>query len=209
MTGPTGSGKSLLLAAILGEADLLDGQLSAPVPAPFDKVESSREQDQCMDSALAFVSQSPWLQNATVQDNILSGLPLDEKRYARVVFACALHEDFCDLPQKDQTEISGKGANLSGGQRWRVCLAQALYSRARTLLLDDIFSALDVRTRGHIYQHVLCGELLHGRTCILVTHHLDLCRPQARYVVRLENGTLKFGHPFGPSGALGRTAGAL
>ena len=55
--------------------------------------------------------------------------------------------------------------------------------------MDDIFSAVDVHTREHIAHHVLRGELLHGRTCILATHHLDLCLPAAQYWVRLEGGT--------------------
>ncbi|KAL4938914.1 P-loop containing nucleoside triphosphate hydrolase protein [Aspergillus oleicola] len=192
VTGSTGSGKSLLLAAILGEADVLGGQLSAPVAAPFDELTTCPDPGQWLiDSTVAFVSQSPWLQNTTIRESILFGLPLDEMRYATTIFACALHEDFATLPQKDQTEISGKGANLSGGQRWRICLARALYSRARTLLMDDIFSALDVHTREHVYRHVLCGRLLQRRTCILVTHHIDLCQPLAKYVVHLENGRVK------------------
>lgn len=192
VTGPTGSGKSLLLASILGETHVLDGTISAPASAPFEKIPYIPVSEPWLtDSAVAFVPQSPWLQNTTLKENILFGLPLDEQRYAEVVFACALKEDIANLPNKDLTEICSKGANLSGGQRWRTCLARALYSRARTLLMDDIFSALDVHTKDHIYQHVLCGELLHGRTCILVTHHLDLCLPRAKYLVRLRHGALE------------------
>ncbi|THC96598.1 hypothetical protein EYZ11_003938 [Aspergillus tanneri] len=192
ITGPTGSGKSLLLASILGETDILSGSISAPVPAPFEEISCfDASESWVTDSAIAFVSQSTWLQNATVRDNILLGLPLDRERYDKVVFASALEKDFELLPGKDRTEIRSKGANLSGGQRWRICLARALYSRAHTLLLDDIFSALDVHTREHIYQYAFHGELLRRRTCILVTHHLELCLPLAKYLVRLENGVMK------------------
>ncbi|KAH8433204.1 uncharacterized protein LDX57_010838 [Aspergillus melleus] len=192
VTGPTGSGKSLLLAAILGEADVLEGRIAAPRAVAFEELSQYPDPEQWLtDSALAFVSQTPWLQNTSVKDNILFGLPFDEARYASVIFACALHEDFASLPQGDKSEINSKGSNLSGGQKWRVSLARALYSRARTLLMDDIFSALDVHTREHVYRHALCGTLLHERTCILVTHHLDLCQPRAQYVVHLEKGGLK------------------
>ncbi|GAB1195950.1 hypothetical protein APSETT444_005215 [Aspergillus pseudonomiae] len=192
ITGPTGSGKSLLLAAILGEAEILNGSISAPVPVSFEQIAHVRAADPWVaNSAVAFVSQSMWLQTSTLRENILLGLPLDKERYAKVIFACALEKDLELLPQKDQTEISANGTNLSGGQRWRICLARALYSRARTLLLDDIFSALDVHTCEHICQYALGGELLQGRTCILVTHHLKLCLPRAKYLVQLENGGLK------------------
>lgn len=200
VTGPTGSGKSLLLASILGETDVLEGTVSAPTAAPFEEVAfPPTSQYWLMDSALAFVSQSPWLVNTTLKDNILLGLPLDPKRYAKVVFACALQEDLARLPDMDQTQVTSKGANLSGGQKWRICLARALYSRARTLVMDDIFSALDVHTREHIHQHVLGGELLRGRTCILATHHLELCMPRAKYLVRLEQGALKSATVLSPS----------
>ncbi|OGM47756.1 hypothetical protein ABOM_003274 [Aspergillus bombycis] len=151
ITGPTGSGKGLLLAAILGEADILNGSISAPVPVSFEQIAHVGPADPwVINSAVAFVSQSMWLQTSTLRENILLELPLDKERYAKVIFACALEKDLELLPQRDQTEISANGANLSGGQRWRVCLARALYSRARTLLLDDIFSALDVHTCEHI-----------------------------------------------------------
>lgn len=190
ISGPTGSGKSLLLASILGDADIREGSVRAPVSATFEDIVSYPFSGSwVIDPALAFVSQSAWLQNATIQENILLGLPLDEERYAQVIFACALEKDFAQLPQKDLTELIANGGTLSGGQRWRISLARAVYSRARTLLLDDIFSAVDVHTREHIAEHVLRGELLHGRTCILATHHLDLCLPAAKYWVRLEGGT--------------------
>ncbi|KAI9042920.1 uncharacterized protein KD926_004710 [Aspergillus affinis] len=192
VTGPTGSGKSLLLAAILGEVDVLEGRIMAPRADDFEELSQCPEVGHWLtDSALAFVSQTPWLQNTTVKDNILFGLPFDEARYRNVIFACALYEDFASLPQGDQTAINSKGSNLSGGQKWRVSLARALFSRARTLLMDDIFSALDVHTREHVYRHVLCGTLLHDRTCILVTHHLELCKPHAQYVVYLKKGALQ------------------
>lgn len=108
-----------------------------------------------------------------------------------MIFACALEKDLELLPQRDQTEILAKGANLSGGQRWRVGLARALYSRTRTLFLDGTFSAVDVPTCEHISRYVLGGELLRGRTSILVTYHLKLCLPRAKYLVQLENGGLK------------------
>ena len=141
---------------------------------------------------MAFVAQIPWLEDASIKDNILFGLPLDHDRYKEVLYACALVKDMEMLPDGELTEIGASGINLSGGQRWRVTVARALYSRAGILILDDIFSAVDAHVGRHILEHGLAGKLAHGRTRILVTHHIELVLPQARYVVHVgDNGHIK------------------
>ena len=58
--------------------------------------------------------QDPWIQNATVRDNILMGAAADKERYSAVVAACALEQDLATLPKGDATEIGEKGVTLSG-----------------------------------------------------------------------------------------------
>lgn len=171
--GETGSGKSLVLAAILGEVDLLSGRIEVP----------------SLKQSVGFVSQTPWLQNATVKDNILFGSALDETRYRKVLRACALETDLAALANGDETYIGLRGVKLSGGQRVRVSLGRALYSSARLLVLDDIFSSLDSHVSKDIFK-ALTGELSHGRTRILATHRVSLCLPQARLVVEIKNNTM-------------------
>ena len=77
---------------------------------------------------VAYTAQEPWIQNATLRDNILMGNEYDEERYASVLDACALQTDLELLPAGDMSEIGEKGINLSGGQRHRVALARACYS---------------------------------------------------------------------------------
>ena len=192
--GPTGSGKSLLLNAILGGTDVICGTVKAPASTSVDPLSAPFE-PWLIESSIAYVSQNPWMRRATVKENILFGLPLNSKRYAQVLYACALQHDLCLLPNADETEIESHGANLSGGQQWRISLARALYSRARVLIMDDIFSAVDVHTREHICRHALAGELMRGRTCALATHHVDLCLSHAKYLVCLEKGTVKLATP--------------
>ncbi|EZG08806.1 hypothetical protein H106_01999 [Trichophyton rubrum CBS 735.88] len=81
----------------------------------------------------------------------------------RVLFACALEKDFEMLPDDELTDIGASGINLSGGQKWRISFARALYSRARILIMDDIFSALDAHTGRHLHIHALTGELSEER----------------------------------------------
>ncbi|EKG15392.1 Putative ABC transporter protein [Macrophomina phaseolina MS6] len=179
--GKTGAGKSLLLQAILGEADVIEGTVRAPVPEPAEQ-----NGEWITPGAKAFVGQVPWLENASLRDNILFGQPFVQRRYNKVIKACALRPDLNVLPDGDATEIGAAGINLSGGQRWRVTLARALYSRASILVLDDIFSAVDAHVGRHIATNALQGELARGRTRILVTHHVGLAAPLAAYVVELD-----------------------
>ncbi|KAL8998124.1 MAG: hypothetical protein Q9169_002745 [Polycauliona sp. 2 TL-2023] len=190
ISGKTGSGKSLLLAAILGEADKLSGTIRRPqIPPsrPFDHKDLSKSH-WIVDSAMAYVAQVPWIENATIKDNILFGLPYSHDRYQRTLSVCALDKDVELLPDGDLTDIGANGINLSGGQRWRISFARALYSRAGILVLDDVLSSLDSQVGRQLLEEALGGDLGAGRTRILVTHHVDLCQSQTRYEVKLENG---------------------
>jgi ABC-type phosphate/phosphonate transport system ATPase subunit len=77
------------------------------------------------------------------------------------------------LPAGDASEIGEKGINLSGGQKHRVALARAVYSRADVYLLDDPLSAVDVHVGRHIFEDCICGELA-GKTRLLVTHQVQV-----------------------------------
>ncbi|RFU32967.1 hypothetical protein B7463_g3371, partial [Scytalidium lignicola] len=175
--GKTGSGKSLLLASVIGEVELLRGRIDAPSITEGYPV--------------AFVSQTPWLQNATVKDNILFGNVFDKERYEKVLAACALQVDLAALAKGDETLIGLRGVKLSGGQRARLAFGRALYSNAQLLVLDDIFSALDSHVSRDIF-NALTGELGKSRTRILVTHQVSLCLPKTKYIVHVRNNTISY-----------------
>ncbi|GLA29667.1 hypothetical protein AnigIFM63604_009087 [Aspergillus niger] len=178
ITGPSGSGKSLVLAAILGECEFLQGCVRRSPSL-----------------AVAYVAQEPCLKDGTIRDNILYGLPFQQERYRRVLFACSLDSDINSLVLKDDTQMDDQGSNLSGGQKWRISLARALYSDAEIIVLDDIFSSIDSHTAQHLYQYALTGSLAEGRTRILATYHLELCLPRAEYVVALDANGLQYAGP--------------
>ena len=193
ISGRTGSGKSLLLSSIIGEAEILDGRLFVPKPPPAAERYDSKatKQDWLISSSIAYVAQIPWIENASIQNNILFGLPFDKQRYDQVLDVCALQKDLEMLEDGDLTDIGANGINLSGGQKWRVSFARALYSRAGILILDDIFSAVDANVGRHLYEKALTGELGNGRTRILVTHHVALALPKTKYSVLLANGEVE------------------
>jgi ABC-type multidrug transport system fused ATPase/permease subunit len=186
--GKTGSGKSLILAGIIGEADLLAGKINSPnSPLTNDaRVCPATEENWIIPSSLAYVAQIPWIENATIKSNILYLLPFDPVRYASVLYASALEPDLAVLPDGDETEVGATGINLSGGQRQRLTFARALYSRASTLVLDDIFGAVDAHVGQHMVKYGLERELSTGRTIIVATHHVNLVLPLASYVVKVE-----------------------
>ncbi|KAF7118679.1 hypothetical protein CNMCM5793_008218 [Aspergillus hiratsukae] len=192
--GRTGAGKSLLLAAILDECKILDGFVKRPSVVSSKSVYKlpSPVQGWIIDSAMAYVAQTPWIEAATVRQNILFGTPFNGERYRKVLFACALIRDLQMLEDGDLTEVGPNGVNLSGGQKARISLARALYSRAGIIILDDIFSSVDVHTAQHLYEHALTGELATRRTRILVTHHVRLCLPRVDYLAYLDKGNLVF-----------------
>ena len=116
-------------------------------------------------------------------------------RYREVISASGLEKDMGILSDGDMTEIGANGINLSGGQRWRISFARALYSRAGILVMDDIFSALDAETGRHVYENALTGKLGQNRTRILATHNVSLCLPRTDYVVMLDGGSITHAGP--------------
>lgn len=189
VTGGTGSGKSLLISALAGEATVVHGSIYRPRSRSDPDLESSN--GWILPDQLAIVSQSPWLEDATIQENILFGLPMDQVRYRAALHSCALNKDLGNMKDGDSTVAGPKGVALSGGQRWRVALARALYSRASVILLDDILSALDAGVREWVVDRALCGPLATGRTRILATHHIDQCQNRAALIVKLSDGSIE------------------
>ncbi|OGM43042.1 ABC transporter [Aspergillus bombycis] len=191
ISGPAGAGKSLLLLATIGEADLLEGQIVFPQGHSLPAYDGPSN-EWTIDKSIAFVPQNPWIENGTVRENILFGLPLNPERYRDVLRACCLEDDLDSMQDGDQTDLGANGVNLSGGQKWRVALARALYSHAGVLVLDDIFSAVDARVGHHLFEKALTGGLTKGRTRIVATHHTGLCWSEMKYYVVLENGRVSF-----------------
>ncbi|EEB97898.1 hypothetical protein MPER_02688 [Moniliophthora perniciosa FA553] len=95
------------------------------------------------EGGLAYAAQESWVQNDTIQQNILFGSPFDEERYHKVIHQCSLERDLTLFDAGDQTEVGEKGITLSGGQKARITLARAIYSSADILLLDDVLAALE------------------------------------------------------------------
>ncbi|KAI9661586.1 MAG: hypothetical protein M1821_008824 [Bathelium mastoideum] len=184
--GPTGSGKTSLLMALLGEMTLLDGNVY--LPSGRSREDRRPDPETGLTESVAYCAQQAWLVNGTVKENITFASPWDANRYRNVIAACSLKRDLEILDHGDNTIVGEKGVTLSGGQKQRISLARALYCNARHVLLDDVLSAVDSHTAKWIFEKALLGPLMRNRTCILVTHNAVLCLPQTNFAVVLDNG---------------------
>jgi ABC-type multidrug transport system ATPase subunit len=183
VVGFVGSGKSTLINTLLGEVRVLSGKNSVR-------------------GNLSYFSQSPFILNATIRDNILFGHvndeEIDEELYQRALECCALGHDLKMFSHGDKTEIGERGVTLSGGQKARVALARAVYHNADIALIDDALSAVDAHVAKHLFHHCIAGELLknsaHGdtkRSVILVTNALQfLSHPRVDKIVVINDGRI-------------------
>ncbi|KND91987.1 ATP-dependent bile acid permease [Tolypocladium ophioglossoides CBS 100239] len=188
IAGPTGSGKTSMLMGLLGEMTLVEGKVYCPGGRSREEVRPDPETG--LADTIAYVAQAAWLVNANIRDNILFATPYDDQRYRDVIVACALERDLEILDHGDETLVGEKGITLSGGQKQRISLARALYSNSAHVLLDDCLSAVDAHTAQWIFTNCIKGPLMRNRTCVLVTHNVQLCVPSADYVVVLDNGRI-------------------
>nr|XP_025708143.1 multidrug resistance-associated protein 9 isoform X2 [Callorhinus ursinus] len=167
--GNVGSGKSSLIAALLGQMQLQQGIVA-------------------VNGTVAYVSQQAWIFHGNVRENILFGEKYDHQRYQHTVRVCALQEDLSSLPYGDLTEIGERGLNLSGGQRQRISLARAVYSNHEIYLLDDPLSAVDAHVGKHVFEECI-KKMLRGKTIVLVTHQLQFLE-SCDEVILLEDGEI-------------------
>ncbi|XP_033742886.1 multidrug resistance-associated protein 5-like [Pecten maximus] len=172
--GSVGSGKSSLISAILGRMPKLTGHLA-------------------VDGSVAYAAQQAWIFNGTLRENVLFGQPYDSSWYKTVIFACGLEPDLDLLPNRDMTEIGERGINISGGQKQRLSLARAVYSKSDIYLLDDPLSAVDVHVGRHLF-HKCITNTLKGKTVILVTHQLQYLRHCDEIMVFAEGKIAERGH---------------
>ena len=172
--GEVGSGKSSLIQAILNNMIILQKNNTKII----------------VNGKISYVGQEAWIQNNTVQNNILFYRPYNAEKYQKILNLCELNQDLNALPGGDLTEIGEKGVNLSGGQKARISLARAMYCDNDIYILDDPISALDAHVGKNIMHNCIEGYLK-GKTRILVTHALQYTS-FADSIYYLKNGEIQW-----------------
>ncbi|KAF7362328.1 Multidrug resistance-associated ABC transporter [Mycena venus] len=214
ITGPTGTGKTSMLMALLGKDCSVhsDGSSNShQVKCDLRPLGPDSWFGLDRTQGIAYAPQESWLQNESIRENIVMATPFNEERYKKGAFECTqlLEEltsfravlDQCGLTtdlelfeRGDRTMVGERGLTLSGGQKARITLARCIYSPAQIILLDDPLSALDSHTAAFIVDNCLAGDLVAERTVLLVTHNVPLASRIARFMVVLgSDGSIQHG----------------
>lgn len=169
LVGESGCGKTTLMQLIAGFLPAEPGRICID-GLPAEEIEPDSLRD-----AIAVVSQTPFLFQVTVRDNIAFGKPnaSDEEIIRAAKMACA-HEFIMKLPEGYQTVMGENGVNLSGGQRQRIAIARAFLKNAPILLMDEATSALDNRSEAEIQRSL--NRLMEKRTTLIIAHRLSTVR---------------------------------
>ena len=155
-----------------------------------DNPDSNNYNKVYINGSIAYVCQTPFIQNNTLKNNILFFHEFNAEKYNKVLKISELLSDLEILKGGDMTEIGERGINLSGGQKARVSIARALYSDSDIYLLDDPISALDAHVGRNIINNVLC-DYLKNKTRILVTHAIQYS-DRADRIVYMKDGKIEW-----------------
>ncbi|KAH6957100.1 P-loop containing nucleoside triphosphate hydrolase protein [Fusarium avenaceum] len=176
VVGEVASGKTTLCKALLGELPVSSGTTQIFIPS----------------HRIGYCEQTPFLYNATFQENIVGHCDFDQVKYDEIVDATMLTPDVALLPQGHNTKIGSNGIMLSGGQKQRLSVARALYSEANLMIFDDILSGLDLDTESELFRRVFGpGGIVRRRnaTVVICTHSVRHL-PLADHIIALGNGTV-------------------
>ena len=175
--GPTGSGKTCLINAILNNYHVY--------------FSSSKI---ILNGELSYFSQQPWIMTDTVKNNIIFNNEFNEDKYREVVSVCELENDFNEFVNGDKTEINSTSANVSGGQKARISLARCLYKEADLYLLDDPLSSIDSKVGNKIFKKAF-NKYLKNKARILVTNELNNLSLVDK-IIYMEKGKIVFSGSF-------------
>jgi ABC-type multidrug transport system fused ATPase/permease subunit len=182
LVGATGSGKTSLVSLISRLYDVSSGAVL------IDGADVRTVDLRSLRSAIAVVSDDPFLFSATVAENIAYARPdastADIEQAARRAQA---EEFITGLPQGLNTRVGERGLSLSGGQRQRLAIARALLADPRVLILDDATSSVDSSTERLI--KLALDEAMAGRTTFIIAHRLSTIA-LADEIVVLDRGTV-------------------
>ncbi|ADV86196.1 ATP-binding component of a transport system [Vibrio vulnificus MO6-24/O] len=180
IAGPVGSGKSTLIALLLRQQELKQGDIRyGDISLKQANLEQWREK-------FAVVSQTPFLFSCSIYDNIALGKPdaSQQEVYQAAKLAC-IHDDILKFPDGYDTEVGEKGITLSGGQKQRIAIARAMLLNAEILILDDALSAVDGRTEHEILRNL--EQFYRHQSLIVIAHRLTALE-QANEIVVFNHG---------------------
>jgi ATP-binding cassette, subfamily B, bacterial PglK len=181
IVGPSGSGKSTLLDAILGIKDPGSGKVTISGRSPLVAFSE-------WPSKVGFVPQETYIRKGTIRENValgFSSFEIDDGAVLDAIERAQLSEFIAGYPEGIYSEIGESGSTISGGQRQRLGIARALYTKPKIIVLDEATSSLDAMTE-HAITTAIKG-LKGSVTLIVVAHRLSTIQ-DADTVIYLSEG---------------------
>jgi len=182
ITGPTGSGKTLLVSLASRLMDPTGGSVRiGNYPLRTIPLAQLRHH-------IGVAAQEPVLFSQTLEHNIGFGIDTDDTEQIRWAADIAhLSGDIETFPEHYQTILGERGVTLSGGQRQRTAIGRAVARRPNILILDDVLSAVDTQTEAAIMGKL--QPVMQHRTCLFVSHRISTLRYTDEIVV-IEKGRI-------------------
>ena len=176
LVGPTGAGKSTLVALLLRLYDVTEGRITV------DGHDVREVKQESLVRQTSIVLQEPYLFSGTVRDNIrFNRTEVADEEVVKAATAVGADEFISKLAEGYDTQLQERGGNLSIGQRQLISLARALVADPRILILDEATANVDTYTETLIQQAL--RELLRDRTAVVIAHRLSTVRNADRIVV--------------------------
>ncbi|MEG0072089.1 MAG: ABC transporter ATP-binding protein [Raoultibacter sp.] len=186
LVGRSGSGKTTLTKLLLRLTDMQQGCVEV------DGQDVSRIAQASLRRHIAYVPQEPLLFHRSVRENIAYGRPDAAEEEIRQAAVRANALEFIErLPEGFDTITGERGVKLSGGQRQRIAIARAILAQAPILVLDEATSALDSESEKLIQDAL--GNLMEGRTSIVIAHRLSTVASLDRIVVLSQGAIVEDG----------------
>jgi ABC-type multidrug transport system fused ATPase/permease subunit len=179
--GPSGAGKTTMIDVLLGVLNPDSGRVMISGLPPLLAVAK-------WPGAVAYVPQDVVISAGTIRENIALGYPIEQATDELVLGALKvadLDAFVSELPNGIDTQVGERGARISGGQRQRLGIARAMFTRPHLLVLDEATSSLDGETEANISDAI---QALRGSTTVvIIAHRLSTIR-NADKVVYLSKG---------------------
>jgi len=184
LVGPSGSGKSTLIDILMGLVEPNAGELK------IDEQILRASQKRLLQDKIGFVSQTIFLADSSIKENIGFGIPSSEiidERVLQAIRLAHLEDVISSLPNGIDTFVGERGVQLSGGQRQRIGIARALYNDPEILVFDEATSSLDGLTEKLIMEAV--NSFSGKKTIILIAHRLSTVK-SCNLIYFIENGKI-------------------
>jgi ABC-type branched-subunit amino acid transport system ATPase component len=185
IVGPSGAGKTTLVDVILGVLQPDNGSVLISGKIPLETIAE-------WPGAISYVPQDVRISNTSFRNNVALGYPTEVATDDLVWQALEVAQlaDFVrGLPQGLDTQVGERGTKISGGQRQRLGIARAVFTKPKLLVLDEATSALDGQTEADISDSI--NKLKGSVTVLIVAHRLSTVR-NCDQVIYMDKGEILF-----------------